>query len=148
MYEDQSGLSINNIKSTFCTGKRMTAGKINTISNTIGFKYQKLPIKYLGIPIYKGNKKSFLFDDLIGVINNRLSTWEFKLLSMGGRLILIKNVLSSLPIYLLQTLRPPFEVITRIERLFISSFGVHLLLRKKFIGLHGRNFVAPWMKVD
>lgn len=122
MFEDQSGLSINNSKSTFVTGKRMTMGKMSLITNTIGFKYQKLPNNYLGTPLYKGHKKSFLFYGLIENVNKKLSAWEFKLLSIGGRLILIKIVLSSLAIYLLQTLQPSIDVITRIKRLINKFF--------------------------
>ncbi|EOY06655.1 Uncharacterized protein TCM_021311 [Theobroma cacao] len=46
--------------------------------------------------------------------------WENKILSPGGRITLLRSVLSSIPIYLLQVLKPPVNVIEKIERLFNS----------------------------
>ncbi|EOY17515.1 Uncharacterized protein TCM_042331 [Theobroma cacao] len=46
--------------------------------------------------------------------------WENKVLSLGGRITLLRSVLSSLPMYLLQVLKPPAIVIEKIERLFNS----------------------------
>ncbi|CAN1816595.1 Putative ribonuclease H protein At1g65750 [Linum perenne] len=47
----------------------------------------------------------------------RLDTWKAKFLSFGGRLVLIKSVLSSLPVYYLSLFKAPSSVITSLERI-------------------------------
>ncbi|KAL0290582.1 UNVERIFIED_CONTAM: hypothetical protein Sradi_7046700 [Sesamum radiatum] len=81
-----------------------------------------LAITYLGAPLYKGNKRKVLYENLIDKVRNRISGWENCHLSYGGRLQLIKTVLSSMPIYLLQVLNPPVSTIQKLERLFARFF--------------------------
>lgn len=66
-FEKESSLTFNKNKSYFIASSSIPIKRINQISNLIVFNSQILPITYLGTPIYKGRKKSFLFD---GVINN------------------------------------------------------------------------------
>ncbi|XP_071906019.1 uncharacterized protein [Coffea arabica] len=57
----------------------------------------------------------------------RLGSWSAKLLSAGGKLILLKHVLSSLPMCLLQVLRPPKAIFIKLERIcnaFLWDHGV------------------------
>ncbi|KAM0041803.1 putative reverse transcriptase zinc-binding domain-containing protein [Helianthus debilis subsp. tardiflorus] len=57
------------------------------------------------------------WNTVIETIQNRLSSWKAKTLSMGGRLTLIKSVLSSLPIYYLSIYKAPVMVLDHMERL-------------------------------
>src|SRR6266498_5772006 len=45
----------------------------------------------------------------------RLSCWKSKLLSVGGRLVLINSVLSSLPLFMLSFFEIPKEVLKRLD---------------------------------
>ncbi|KAL2228339.1 UNVERIFIED_CONTAM: hypothetical protein Sindi_1813600 [Sesamum indicum] len=121
LYEDQSGQKINHSKSFFIPGK-----KANNIAHRIkcitGFNLKCLPITYLGAPLHKGHKKKILFEPLIDKIRNRINGWEHIHLSQGGRLQLIKSVLSSMPVYLLQVLSPPIGTMQKIEQLFAKFF--------------------------
>ncbi|KAL0442005.1 UNVERIFIED_CONTAM: putative ribonuclease H protein [Sesamum radiatum] len=111
LYENQSGQGINHSNSFFTSGKKanLIAHKIKSIT---GFNLKCLPITYLGAPLHKGHKKKILFEPLIDKIRNRISGWENRHLSQGGRLQLIKSVLSSMPIYLLQVLSPPAALLS------------------------------------
>ncbi|KAL0915057.1 hypothetical protein M5K25_015457 [Dendrobium thyrsiflorum] len=122
IYEGITGLKFNKDKCSFITPNSVKNDRINAIKNIIGFRHGILPIKYLGIPLYKGRKKCFLFDELIKSINNKLNSWEFNFLSFGGRLILIKSVLCSLPIYIFQCLQPPKSITNKIEKKFNNFF--------------------------
>lgn len=77
----------------------------------------------------------------------RISGWEKKYLAHGGRLTLIKSVLSSMPLHLLQVMSAPKNVIERIERLFLDFFGALQMIEGRFTGLGGKIIVFPWMKV-
>ncbi|KAL2498245.1 Uncharacterized protein Adt_23795 [Abeliophyllum distichum] len=83
-----------------------------------GFRHQQQPFTYLGVPLFKGHRKIFLYDDLIQKVRSRISGWASRLLSHGGRITLIRSVLSSLPLYLLQILKPPKAVLKKLESIF------------------------------
>lgn len=52
---------------------------------------------------------------IIQKIHNRIDDWQAKLLTRGGRLILVNVVLTNLPLYLLAMFKAPKWVIHRIE---------------------------------
>ncbi|KAL0383083.1 UNVERIFIED_CONTAM: hypothetical protein Scaly_0595600 [Sesamum calycinum] len=99
-FEEQSGQQINQAKSAFIQGRKANL-IANRIKNITRFSTKALPITYLGAPLYKGNKRKVLYENLIDKVRNRISDWEHCYLSYRGRLQLIKTVLSSMPIYLL-----------------------------------------------
>ncbi|WRX16202.1 Reverse transcriptase domain - like 10 [Theobroma cacao] len=119
-YEQISGQKLNPNKSNFITSNSVSSSRCQIIAQATGFQQTKLPITYLGAPLHKGPKKVLLFDSLINKIRDRITGWENKVLSPGGRITLLRSVLSSMPIYLLQVIKPPVTVIERIERIFNS----------------------------
>ncbi|EOY03329.1 Uncharacterized protein TCM_018253 [Theobroma cacao] len=119
-YEQVSGQQINHQKSCFIIANSCPLSRRQIISHTTGFQHKTLPVTYLGAPLYKGSKKVILFYSLITKIRDRISGWDNKVLSSGGCITLLRSILSSLPMYLLQVLKPPATVIEKIERLFNS----------------------------
>ncbi|GAV89340.1 hypothetical protein CFOL_v3_32757 [Cephalotus follicularis] len=79
-----------------------------------------MPIKYLGIPLFKGRAQSCFFDDLVERISSRIQNWKSKLLSFGGKLTLIKSVLCSMPIHILSLLNVPKKVTNRIQKILAN----------------------------
>ncbi|KAL2512548.1 RNase H domain-containing protein [Abeliophyllum distichum] len=106
-YERVSGQLVNRDKSGFMVPKRSPPSRIQILEHITGFKRQHQPFTYLGIPLFKGARKTFVYDDLLQKIKSRISGWAFRLLSSGGRITLLRCVLSSLPLYLLQIMQPP-----------------------------------------
>ncbi|KAL8539441.1 hypothetical protein ACS0TY_001162 [Phlomoides rotata] len=65
--------------------------------------------------------------DTINKVEARLNRWDNKFLSFGGRIILIKSVLSNLPTYALSYNRAPSTIInklTSLQRQFLWGGGV------------------------
>ncbi|KAF9681426.1 hypothetical protein SADUNF_Sadunf05G0000200 [Salix dunnii] len=116
-YEQCSGQKVNSSKSGFILSAKASLSRANVVGGALGFPRIRLPTKYLGMPLYKGPKKSFLWDDLISKIAARIEGWEAKVLSPGGRITILKSILTSMPLYLLHVIVPPKSVICRIERL-------------------------------
>lgn len=106
-YEHISRHRINPQKSCFLTHRNIANFKRQIIAWTTGFTYRCLPITYLGAPLYIGPKKVFLFDELVAKILEWITGWKNKILSPSGWITLLRSILSSLPIYLLQSLKPP-----------------------------------------
>ena len=75
-------------------------------SELFGCKLGSYPFRYLGIPMHyrKLNNNDWkLIEDRI---EKRFSGWKGKLLSSGGRLVLINSVISSLPMFMLSFFSP------------------------------------------
>ncbi|KAL0454967.1 UNVERIFIED_CONTAM: putative ribonuclease H protein [Sesamum latifolium] len=119
-YEEMSGQKINYDKSSFPKKKAISIA--HRIKSITGFVMKVLPITYLGRPLYKGNKRKALFENLIDKIRAKVIGWEHCHLSYGDRLQLIRSVLSSMPIYLLQVLNPPISTIQKLEQIFAKYF--------------------------
>lgn len=56
-------------------------------------------------------------------VANRLQGWQAGLLSQGGRIVLVKAVLTALPICSFMALDPPLSVIKEIEKKEERFFG-------------------------
>lgn len=78
---------------------------------------QHLPCKYLGLSLSLRRPRKIDFQPLINKIASRLAAWKFKLLSMAGRLVLLKTVLSALPIYFMTYLPLSAWAIEQIDKL-------------------------------
>ena len=76
---------------------------------------------YLGLPIGGDARRLSFWDQVIERLKSRLSEWKNRNLSYGGRLILLKSVLSSLPVYALSFFRAPAGIISTIESILIKK---------------------------
>ncbi|KAK3189252.1 hypothetical protein Dsin_028813 [Dipteronia sinensis] len=59
----------------------------------------KRPLNYLGLPLEDNPCKKKFWDPVVLKIEHRLAPWKRRFLSKGGRLVLIKFILNSIPIY-------------------------------------------------
>ncbi|GAA0164352.1 hypothetical protein LIER_20010 [Lithospermum erythrorhizon] len=117
-YQLVSGEQINREKSSWVTSNKATPARCSIIQRATSFRKGTLPFNYLGIPIFKGKKQIFLFDDLIEKIRGKLHSWSSNFLCFGGRIILLQSVLTTLPIYYLQVMQMPEALYNKIEKLF------------------------------
>ncbi|GJY86237.1 RNA-directed DNA polymerase, eukaryota, reverse transcriptase zinc-binding domain protein [Tanacetum coccineum] len=87
------------------------------------FLHRYIPFSYLGLPI-GSNMKSIArgWKILIDRFRSRTLTWKASLLSIGGRLTLIKSVLGSLGIYYLSIFRALESVLNDLERIRPNFF--------------------------
>ncbi|XP_055835056.1 uncharacterized protein LOC129903519 [Solanum dulcamara] len=117
-YEKSSGQRVNDDKSFFLTSPKAGSYKINRISDITYFRNKDFPFTYLGYPIYIGRKKVEYFDNMLSKVVIRSNGWQGNMLSNDGRMILIKQVLQSLPIDTMTTLKPPKSIINLMEKHF------------------------------
>jgi len=75
----------------------------------------------LGLHVGGDSRRLSFWDHVVARIESRLSMWKNIFLSFGGRLVLIKSVLSSLPVYALSFFRAPADLISSIES-FLNNF--------------------------
>ncbi|CAL5411877.1 unnamed protein product [Camellia sinensis] len=94
-------------------------------------KNQSVLFSYLGLPLGANPRLKKTWKPVIDKVRAKLASWKRKLLSFGGRLTLIKSVLSSLPVYYLSIFKMPKSVITTIDRLWAAFLWGWTELRKK-----------------
>ncbi|XP_070022074.1 uncharacterized protein [Nicotiana sylvestris] len=120
-YEMCSGQLVNRDKSFFLTAPNTCAVRINRMRDRTGFMDKYIPFNYLCCPLYVERKKIAYFDNLVHKVIKRSNDWHGKMLSYGGRLILIKSVLQYLPIYTLSSMNPPKATFYFLEKHFVNS---------------------------
>lgn len=72
---------------------------------------------YLGLPNVIGRNKRAIFGFLKDKLQDRITGWDKKLLSKGGKEILLKTVAQTLPNYAMSVFLLPLELCREIERL-------------------------------
>ena len=99
---------------------------LNIFSNCLNCSKMDLPFKYLGIRIRGNPRKNEFLNPIIHKIQSRLSIWKGKLLSIAGRLCLIKSVTSALPLFYFSFFKAPKQVckaIRSIQLNFLWGWG-------------------------
>ncbi|GKA97603.1 putative RNA-directed DNA polymerase, eukaryota, reverse transcriptase zinc-binding domain protein [Tanacetum coccineum] len=110
-----SGLKINIHKSNIF-GIGVPNGDVVDMARRTCCASEIFPFNYLGLPIVSNMNLVSSWQFLIDQFHTKLSSWKANLLSIGGRLTLIKVVLGSLGIYFLSIFKAPETVLKYLER--------------------------------
>ncbi|GKC32259.1 putative RNA-directed DNA polymerase, eukaryota, reverse transcriptase zinc-binding domain protein [Tanacetum coccineum] len=81
----------------------------------LGCGAANLPPKYLGVPVGCNMSRCSNWNAIIKKFSLKLSSWKARLLSVGGRLSLIKSVLGNLPTYYMSIYLMPVSVRNKLE---------------------------------
>ncbi|WJZ84180.1 hypothetical protein VitviT2T_003796 [Vitis vinifera] len=114
-FEAASGLRINLEKS-----KLIPVGEVEEMEELaaeLGCKVGSMPSVYLGLPLGARNKSAAVWDGVEEKMRRRLAQWKRQYISKGGRLILIKSTMASIPLYQMSLFRMPKLVARRLEKL-------------------------------
>ena len=112
-----SGLRVNFHKSML-TGVNIYETWLTEAASVMNCRRGSIPFVYLGLPIGGDSRKLSFWKPVIDRIMASLSSWNNKFLSFGGPLVLLKAVLSSLPVYFLSFFKAPTDIISSIESIF------------------------------
>eukprot|EP00253_Pinus_taeda_P006485 PITA_06485 len=93
--------------------------ELRGITTLLEFKGQAIwdRFKYLGLPIISGVKTRSLWSEIISKIKTKIGAWGGYWLTKGGKIILIKSLLSALPIFQAAFLLAPRNVMEQISKL-------------------------------
>ncbi|OVA19753.1 Reverse transcriptase zinc-binding domain [Macleaya cordata] len=95
---------------------------VQVVEAITGFQRKPAVMTYLGAPICAGRIKVLYFDDLLSKIRKKMAGWKSNFLSQGGKLIMIRHVLSSMAIYIIAAVAVPKSVLHSINRLIANFF--------------------------
>ncbi|XP_072056268.1 uncharacterized protein [Arachis hypogaea] len=85
----------------FCPPKTETVDWVYHACDLLGCKQAVLPVRYLGISLGANLRLVKTWKPIIDKVEEKLSLWKAKVLNKAGKLVLIKSVLNSLPVYYL-----------------------------------------------
>ena len=119
IFSDFSELQLNRAKSTF-VGFGLSTSELTQCVSILGMAIGTLPIRYLGLPLTERSLRAPDWQPVLEKVEARLGGWQARLISRGGRLILLKAVLSAIPICfmsvfrMLVAVRRPLEGVMRL----------------------------------
>jgi hypothetical protein len=113
-FEQLSGLKINFHKSElYCFGEAKDHEQ--QYAELFGCARGQFPMTYLGIPIHYRRLTNAEWKLVEERLQKRLSSWKGKLLSVGGRLVLINSVLTNMVLYMFSFFQVPKGVLKRLD---------------------------------
>lgn len=116
LYERLTGLKVNSAKSSFVPIS-IAPNLVSVVADILQCGPSTLPAKYLGLPLTTSQPRRGQYQSLILAVHNRMAGWKANLLSYGGRLTLLKSVMSSMPLHFMQVLALLKWVVKHIDRL-------------------------------
>nr|GEX29265.1 RNA-directed DNA polymerase, eukaryota, reverse transcriptase zinc-binding domain protein [Tanacetum cinerariifolium] len=140
-----SGLRINMSKSKL-TGISVYEEKVDQTASKIGCVAFKALFSYLGSKVGGIMSRIRSWNEIVDSMIVRLSKWKMKTLSIGGRLMLLKSVLGSIPIFHMFIFKVHIKVLQRMECMRCHFFNGADLGGKKSMWVKWKNVLASKAK--
>ncbi|GAU28861.1 hypothetical protein TSUD_21990 [Trifolium subterraneum] len=118
---------INKQKSKFYPGS-ISNSRLTMITNLLGFTVGSTPFNYLGCPIFVGTPKVIHFKAIADKIKVKLASWKGSLLSIIGRVQLVKSIIHGMLVYSFHIYAWPKSLLKKLDswiRNFIWSGDVN-----------------------
>ena len=130
-----SGLRINVNKSKLL-GVCVSDEDVVDMAKVLGCGVAKLPMTFLGVPVGGNMGRCENWARIVQKFKSKLCQWKARMLSVGGRLTLLKSVVSNLPTYYMSLYLMPVTVQKQLESMRNRFFLGGDLGEKK----------VPWVK--
>lgn len=116
LFGEATGLITNLAKSKIlpirCDGLDLTPLQL-----ALGCQLASFPCTYLGMPLSDRRLKLIDFQDLLDKLIKKIAGWKARWISSTGRMVLVRFVLSAMPIFMLLAVHQPKWVIKQIDKL-------------------------------
>lgn len=121
--EAATGLKVNWSKYFLCPVGRVYG--IEEMTDSCGSDVLSLPINYLGLPLRAKSNSKEIWNLMIERMGHKLAHGKGNYLSNEGKLVLLRSVLSSMPIYFLSLCYAPTSIINHMEimGIFVGCFS-------------------------
>ena len=90
---------------------------MDMVTNILRCSIGRFPIKYLGLPLTICRQSAAQLQGLVDHIAASLPTWRASALPKSGRLLLVKSVLSAMPIHAMLAFELPAKTIKAINKI-------------------------------
>lgn len=111
-----SGQKVNLEKSQIHFSNNVTPFLAGQIANRAGIPLTEDLGRYLGVPSLHSKVKATTFSGVIEKVKKKLEGWKARHLSLAGRQVLAKSVLSTIPYYVMQSAKLPLGLCDDINK--------------------------------
>lgn len=109
-YCANSGQLVSDAKSSIFFSENTTVSDKTEVCQALNIMTESLNDKYLGLPALVGADHSDCFNHLIDRVRSKTKGWKEKLLSMGGKEILMKSIAQAVPVYAMMVFKIPKNI--------------------------------------
>ncbi|KAJ6836360.1 uncharacterized protein M6B38_328170 [Iris pallida] len=123
-----SGLQLNREKSRVYFSFRCTQQEERAFA--LGVDRGELPVKYLGVPLTVNYAREQDCHSLVDFARRRVEGWQAAGLSFGGRIELVRSVITGITMFWFQSIQIPTATIRKVEAIcadFIWRGGMHAI---------------------
>ena len=109
-------------------------------------KIGTLPFNYLGVPVFRGKPKVVHLQPIVDKIKAKLSSWKALLLSIAGRVAMVKSIIHSMLTHCITFYSWPVSLLKEIEkwiRNFIWSGDIN---KRKIVTVAWKKVCKPFAK--
>ena len=109
-YTSASGQLFNYDKSSMFFGGNVSDGQIEAIKRIFQLNVVSRHERYLRLPSMVGRKRTSFFNNIKLKVLSKISSWQHKFFSSGGKEVLIKTVAQVVPAYAMSVFKIPLAV--------------------------------------
>ncbi|KAE8707901.1 hypothetical protein F3Y22_tig00110370pilonHSYRG00013 [Hibiscus syriacus] len=102
------------------------------------------PMTYLGLLIGTTRNSELLWEPVLQKFSSKLAGWKATSLSMAGRLVLVKSVLSSLPIFYLSIFKIPLKINQKLNSLMANFLWGDSPMKKRIHWVNWKMVCQPY----
>ncbi|KAJ4787969.1 RNA-directed DNA polymerase (reverse transcriptase)-related family protein [Rhynchospora pubera] len=121
-FANVSGLMINPVKSKLWFSKKCSDQAMQSVKDGLRADLAGQEERYLGVILAHSNSAKKTGNLLLEKLKAKLSGWRSNMLSHAGRLVLIKSVLMSVPVYFMSAELLPKGLIRQMDSLIAKFF--------------------------
>ena len=142
-YCEVSGQKVNCQKSCFLVHPALPPQRRSMIGTVTGFSHKTFPCKYLGCLLFIGRRRTSYFAEVCNAVTTRILSWRHRILSTGGKIVLLRSVLSSMPVHLLAAASPPRRIFSLLEKVMADFLWGSTDLGPKFHWISWSDLCRP-----
>ena len=109
-YRINSGQMVSDAKSSVFFSENTLVSDKPEVCQSLNIMIESLNDKYLSLPMLVGVDRSDCFQRLIDRVRAKTNGWKEKLLSMGGKEILIKSIAQAVPVCAMMVFKIPKSI--------------------------------------
>lgn len=110
-----SVLKVNFINKSKIVGINIQHRWLEEASQIMNCQLGSTPFKYLGFPVGANSKRIETWYHVIQVVKSRLYGWRNRFLSFGARVVILKSLLTALPLYYLSFFKALAGIISKAQ---------------------------------